>query len=86
MTNKFDFFYSKMLSGPTRFSAVAGSDEFKGAQLLELLGYVIHWRDVIEISDKDMLVNDDKIASEIKQKLAAAGFTVEPLKMSAQPK
>lgn len=84
--NKFDFIYSKLMSGPVRFSAVTGPEEFKGAQLLELLRYAIHWRDLIEINGNDMLVNDEKVASEIKQRLIAAGFTAEPLKVAGQPK
>ena len=83
MSNKFDFFFSKMANGQSRFSAVGSlqTPEFKGAQLVDLLQFVIHWRDLIEISGKDLLVNDDAKAAELKQKLIAAGFTIEPLKI-----
>lgn len=63
-----------------RFSAVAGSEELKAAQLLELFRYVIHWSNFIEIAGKDMLVSDDKIAARLKDKLVAASFTAEPFK------
>lgn len=82
--NKFDFFVAKLLNGQTQFSAVTGETEFKGLQLVELLQFAIHNRDSIEFSgdSKTILASDDRISSELKQKLVAAGFTVEPLKVA----
>jgi uncharacterized protein YneR len=80
--NKFDFFYSKLMNGQSRFSAASAKEapEFKGVELIDLLQFVVHWRDVIQFSDKDILVEDDQKAKELKVKLVAAGFNVEPLK------
>ena len=84
MDNKFDFFVTRLLSGQTQFSAVTGPPEFKGSQLVELLQFAIHNRDSIQFSgdSKSILASDDRISSELKQKLVAAGFTVEPLKVA----
>jgi hypothetical protein len=82
--NKFDFFVAKLMSGQTQFSAVTGQPEFKGLQLAELLQFAIHNRDSIQFSgdSKSILASDDRISSELMQKLVAAGFTVEPLKVA----
>ena len=82
--NKYDFIVAKLLNGQTQFSAVTGQPEFKGLQLLELLQFSIHNRDSIQFSSdsKTILASDNRIASQLKEKLAAVGFIVEPLKVA----
>lgn len=85
-TNKFDFIYSKLLNGEWQFNAVAEKDkevsEFKAVELIALLQFVVHWRDLIQFSDNTIMVEDDGKAKELKDKLIAAGFNVEPLKFA----
>jgi hypothetical protein len=79
--NKFDFSFAKLISGQSQFLAASSPNapEFKAVQLLDLLQFVVHWRDLIQINEKSLLIEDDQKAAELKQKLIAAGFNVQPI-------
>lgn len=85
-TNKFDFIYSKLLNGQWQFNAVSAKEkevsEFKAVELIDLLQFVVNWRDLIQLSDNTIMVEDEQKARELKEKLIAAGFNVEPLKFA----
>jgi hypothetical protein len=86
MSEKIDFSFAKLANGQSQFLAVhsPNAPEFKAVQLLDLLQFIVHWRDLLHFSDTSLLVDDDEKAVEVKKKLIAAGFHVEPLKFAAR--
>ena len=85
MDNRFDFIVSKLISGDTCFDAVSGAkdDEVKPIELVDLLQFVVHYRDSIKFSGNNrILVSGDDLPSKMNEKLAACGFHLEPLKFA----